>query len=328
MHRRLEENYDIRAKRVTTVRSAWRLETDAGSLYLKRAIISRAELPFVVGLHGYLSQVAPGLAPRILRTASGADWLDVDGDAYLLSDCLTGREADYLRPGDQEAVAAGLAQFHRLAGGYRSPGPAGARRWYGTWPARIAVRLRDLERYQAAAGSGKGRFDRTYLALGTDYQRQAERARACLGTAEYRLVSARAATAGEVCHHDLAHHNMLLDSGWVRFVDLDYAVADTILHDLANLAGHLLRLSGWDIAPVQAVLERYWQGRTPSLPALKVLGAMLIWPQDYWQIGRQYYDERQPWTEEEFLDLLERKCGQPQARALFLRRFWREYELR
>ncbi|MGE5550673.1 MAG: CotS family spore coat protein [Bacteroidota bacterium] len=323
---RLEEQYNLRVKTCARARSAWRIETDAGPRFVKRTQADRESLPFVTGLHDYLDRTWPGIAPRIHRSRTGEAAFQYGLDNYLLLDALPGREADYLNPGDPGAVAAGLAAFHRAARGYDLASAPPSRRRHGSWPGIMTARLADLDRFWRLAKTRGGCFDRAYLALRAAFLPEAAAARDYLLASAYPRLAADAALSREICHHDLAHHNALIEGDTVRFLDLDYAVGDTVLHDLANLCGHLLRLFGWELDPVRAVLARYWAGPPPPA-ALAVLGGMLLWPQDCWQIGRQFYDEHQPWTEDEFLALLRRKCGKTRARRGFLRRFWREYQL-
>jgi CotS family spore coat protein len=183
------------------------------------------------------------------------------------------------------------------------------------------VRLHDLDRFLALAKLGDGRFDRAYADLWPAYRRQAEHASRLLCGAVYEQHARLASARGEICHHDLAHHNVLLAQGLASFVDLDYAVADTALHDLANLCGHVMRLHNWSWEPVRLALASYWEEIPPAADDRTVLGMMLLWPQDYWQIGRQFYDERQPWPTERFMDLLERKCGKGGERRRLLWRY-------
>lgn len=312
----------------SAVRAAWLLATDRGPFYLKRLRVEPRELPFVLALHDHLAAHAWGIVPEPVRTRDGRASFTAAGGAYLLLSPLPGKEADYKVPGESERTAAGLADFHQAAKGFRPPAGFGPRRYYGTWRVRLELRLRDLDRYRTRAENGRGRFDRSYLALWPDLHRQAVEARSLLEGPAYERLSLRAAVVREICHHDLAHRNVLLDGKTVRFLDLDYAVGDTILHDLVNLAGHLNRLHNWAPEWFLAALGAYWRRGYPGAEACEVMAAMLLWPQDYWQIGRQYYDERQPWPEEEFLALLARKCGSPQARLDFLAAFRRELGLR
>ncbi|MGE5528256.1 MAG: hypothetical protein ACM3X6_03835 [Patescibacteria group bacterium] len=319
--------YGLTVAGIEPVRSAWRLSTDLGCLYVKRTAAPPDILPFIVGLHDHLARAAPGLAPAVLRATDGAAHLDWAGHKYLVLCSLAGREADYYRDGDLAAVAAGLRHLHSAAR-HNSLSPPGKSTWYGTWPFRLKERLADLDRFVDLAKARGGPFDLAYRRLWHDYRPQAAAALAKIGGGDYRRQAAAALAEREICHHDLSHRNVLIFRGRAGFLDLDYAVADSVLHDLANLAGHLLRLRTYAFHPVDAALASYYGGARPEREAMEILGAMLLWPQDYWQIGRQRYDERQPWSEERFLALLARKCGQPRSRLRFFRRFGRAYGLR
>ena len=38
------------------------------------------------------------------------------------------------------------------------------------------------------------------------------------------------------CHHDFAHHNLLIDKqGEINVIDFDYCILDSHIHDLASL---------------------------------------------------------------------------------------------
>ncbi len=317
----------MRVLKAEAWRAAWRLETDRGTYYLKKTAAAAADLPFLVGFHDHLCQKVPGLVPVVKRDKAGRACLSHAGGHYLLLSGLSGREADYLRPGDLERTAAGLRVFHQAARGYRPEFCPPSRYRYGRLRQVGSALLSDLERYRMLALHDGRAFARAYLSFWANFFPQAGQVEACLGRTDYPVLAARAGSAAEICHHDLAHHNVLIDGGAVRFLDLDYALADTHLHDLANLLNHLLRLFGWDPDPARACLENYY--RPGSIPAAEaaVLGVLLLCPLDYWQIGRQYFDERQRWTEDHFLSLLERKCGRYQARIAFLRGFWREHRL-
>lgn len=314
--------YGLRIVAVLPVRAAWLVQAEGGRYYLKRTAARQEDLPFLAALHDHLTATAPGLTPELRRPADGGYGLVWNGQFYLLYEELPGREADYTLGGDVEAVAAGLADFHRAARGLAPMPPPGSRRCYGRWPAWFAGRLRDLRRYRHLGHWRNGAFDRAYQALLPRYLIQAQNALAWLNASAYSMLCRDAAAAGQICHHDLAHHNALVDGDTVRFVDLDYALADLALHDVANLFGHLIRLFAWELEPVRRALGGYWP-RPPGADDLLVLGAFILWPQDFWQIGRQFYDERQPWTEEHFLALLQRKCGRTAERERFLAGFWR-----
>ncbi len=43
------------------------------------------------------------------------------------------------------------------------------------------------------------------------------------------------------CHHDLAHHNILINKEEVYFLDFDYAVIDLKVHDICNFINKAIK---------------------------------------------------------------------------------------
>jgi Ser/Thr protein kinase RdoA (MazF antagonist) len=130
------------------------------------------------------------------------------------------------------------------------------------------------------------------------------------GDAEQAAVARR----GGLCHHDLAHHNVLLTAAGPALVDFDCVLADLGLHDLANLLRRLLRLAEWDPAPGRAVLAAYRELRPFGEGEAAALLPLLRFPEEAWQTGHQYYAENLPWPEERYLELLARKGDTAPAR--------------
>ncbi|HYH05051.1 MAG TPA: hypothetical protein VEC37_18315, partial [Bacillota bacterium] len=115
---------------------------------------------------------------------------------------------------------------------------------------------------------------------------------------------------GEVlCYHDWAYHNVLIYQGAAYLIDFDYMLADLPVHDRVNLISRYLRLHGWS---TEALLKIVWNFDRfyPWLRGeLKLLRIYLMFPYEYWMLGRQYYLEKQPWGLKYFQDQWERKVA-------------------
>ena len=321
LRRLVECQFGLPILQAVPSRSAWRILTASGVFYLKCTAASGADLPFVIGLHGIVAGRAPGLAPKVMPNRIGEFHFRHDGCNWLLLEGLSGVEAEYGKVEDIRAVAAGLALFHQAAAGDRDSRLPLARYRYGSWTALMEERLDDLNRFKRLSLGENSPFARFYAALWELYHQQAYRALALLKRTDYARFAREAERRREICHHDLAHHNILLDDGSAHFLDLDYAIADNVLHDLVNLIHHVIRLYNWDAKPGREVIANYWL-KAPLEGCLAILTFMLLWPEDFWRIGRQRYDERQVWPETRFVDLLRRKCGSPGLRLGCLRDFW------
>ena len=58
---------------------------------------------------------------------------------------------------------------------------------------------------------------------------------------------------------------------------------------------------------------------------LALLYPFLLWPQDFWQVGLQFFAERLPWPAERFWATLSRRTADREEREGFLAWFKKEY---
>ncbi len=300
---------------LTPVRGAFLLRRGEERYCLKPTTLRRREAVFVAAVLDHLARVGLAGVPRLLRTADGEPVGRVGRRRFQALLWQEGREADYLRPGDAAAAAVAAARLHLAGQGFAPPFPR-LRVLFGSWPRRLRHKREELARFATAAGSlaRPTAFDREYARLAPRWLAAADLALAELAASPYPALSAAAARRGCLCHHDLAHHNVLLTESGPALVDFDYALADLGLHDLANLLRRVLRLSGWEAEPALSALAAYRDVAGFGPPEAAVLLPLLRFPEEAWQIGHGYYVENLPWPEERFLEQLARKGDAPPAR--------------
>lgn len=300
---------------LTPVRGVYRLTVGEDRYCLKPTRLSPREAIFVAAALDHLTKAGLSGAPRLLPTLGGTPVGRVGRRRFQLLRWRDGEEADYLRPGDAEQAAVALARLHLAGEGFVPPFPR-LRVHFGRWPAILRRKRADLAHFAAlAAGAPQPTaFDREYAAHAGTWLAEADLALRELSASPYRALSAAAAHRGGLCHHDLAHHNVLLTGAGPALVDYDYALADLGVHDLANLLRRLLLLTGWDLAPARAVLAAYRDLAPFGRPEAALLVPLLRFPEETWQLGRQHYVEDLPWPEERYLEELARKGGTPPAR--------------
>ncbi|WDC85020.1 hypothetical protein PL321_05665 [Caloramator sp. mosi_1] len=93
---------------------------------------------------------------------------------------------------------------------------------------------------------------------------------------------------------------------------------DTHLHDLSSLLIRNLRYGNWDIKLFNFILNEYGRYVPVTLEEVNLIFCFMEFPQDFWQVGLQYYVEKQPWTEENFLKRLNRVVLDCENRFKFL----------
>jgi CotS family spore coat protein len=222
------------------------------------------------------------------------------GNRYLVTRRLPGREADYCQSSDLSAAIAAMAEFHHYTQRYTQTLKQG-------WSLLVYEPEREWRRYlsemetcrRLAARSGDS-WSRQYLRLWCYFRNQAWLA----------LRDVRARNVPEVkaiCYHDWAWHNLIRYGHQAYLIDFDYMLIDRPAHDRANLIARYLRLYDWSreaLIKVLGLFDRFYPWRCGELSLLRIY---LLFPYDYWILGRQYYLEKQPWSVKYFQDQWQRK---------------------
>lgn len=314
--------YDLEVRRFVQDAPIYVLETSSGRKALKASNLSQFELEYIT--HSLADLDKQGLKSVVvpLEASDGSRFFRWGDSHYLLMDWVKGRHCDYLIESDALMVAKALARLHSASGNIRLD-PVPDTRWLlGVWPLHFSRRLDQLKSFARLARkrSVPHSFDRLYLRDFDRYYREAVGGLEKLSDSDYtelcQDLSLRA-----FCHRDLAYHNILVDDGGPRFLDFDYSLVDLGLHDLADLLLRNLVLMGWKWERASHILDAYGSVIPLDHRAYSVLEAFLQFPHEYWQIGLQYYYEKQHWSEEYFLARYNRKLKSPDLRQRFLNTF-------
>lgn len=298
--------FGLRALDRSPLRGAWLVRTPDGPVVVKESTLSIRALRFVAAAQRHvLSRGCAAVVP-CLATADGHPYAVLDGRRFVVSRWVDGRECDFADLADLARAVAALASLHVSSAGFQPPPGCPDRVRWGTLPGLFAARVAAMSAW--AQAEGRSWFDECYRQEAPYYLEQARRADLLLGVSPYGLRSRSYAASGALCHHDCVDNNVLVTPDRVvRLVDFDYCLCDIPHHDLANLIARDSRRFGWKIERTRVILQAYRRVSALDSGDLAVLLALLQFPQDFWQVGLQYYAERQPWPVERFEDSLRRK---------------------
>jgi CotS family spore coat protein len=304
-------------------RKVWRLKTDGAPLYLKKTKLTPCELQFINAALTHLYRQGFARTPPLLTNFRGEPFIRVANDIYILTPWLNGRELDFRLFMDLKQASSFLAQFHLHSRGFTPP-PQLTRTGWPDWPSLLTSRISQLKDFCRFARAEKETitFSRLYLRYFEPFYRQAVLSLERLAAVPYREVSATARQQSGFCHHDYSGRNILrtYDNG-LSLVDFDYCLQDIRIHDLINLLVRNLKHNNWRPELCRLILTTYHQEAALTVEEIRVLQVLLSWPQDFWQIGLQYYVEKQPWPPGRFLKKLEHRVRQRLEREHFLKEF-------
>lgn len=302
------------------VRKVVRLNTSLGALALKKFKLTDEELEYsLCAMRHVLEQGFR--VPRLIPTAEGELFVRSEGAKYFVMEWLTGRESSYSRVYDLALATRGLADFHQAATGFQPPDSPGKEQW-GTWTGHFQERIAEMRDWITRAEQGETAFDNMYLAVCAYGIEEALRAVELLESSRYEEISQEEQSWQGFCHHDYAHHNVLITKQrQVALIDFDYAISDIRAHDLASLVLRNMKSEKWDERTAFFIIKSYFERIDPHEGEERLLHAMMRFPQDLYEAGRFYYvDQNRP------RDLLEsrlRKWAEQKERR---DRFFREFE--
>ena len=125
------------------------------------------------------------------------------------------------------------------------------------------------------------------------------------------------------CHHDYAHHNILVDgSGELNIIDFDYCILDSHLHDLCSLFIRAMKGGKWSKDTANIILNSYCTSNDVDEKELKIMKYFIKFPQSFWQIGLQYYWEQQQWEEEFFINKINKYIEDIYYREDFIEQYF------
>jgi CotS family spore coat protein len=239
-------------------------------------------------------------------------------------DWVEGRECRYKREEELKKAIKAVAELHKASAGYVPPKAARPRVFYNKWVDKCRKKSAELLEFSKTIEEKEyiDDFDEMFSGQLEYYLQQARESTEMINRSSYFEISGESERAGEFCHHDLANHNFLIsEEDNIYLIDFDYCIMDTRLHDLCSLIIRNMRYGVWDVNKAYFIINEYDRIYSIDGKDLEVIKALMTFPQDFWQVGLQYYVERQPWTMEYFLMRLCRIVNDREIRDSFLKEF-------
>jgi len=309
---------------IVPYRNVFRIITQKGMYSLKRVIYSKEEMDFIMSAIEHLKKNGFKNMMEYVRKEDGSIFYEYDGEKYYLTEWVDGRELDYLNPIDLESATHLLTQFHKASQGFEPTVIPDSRNLLGKWPENFRERIYEMNemKFRALLKRGRTEFDKIYLEFVDMCLEDARRALKLLTDSPYEELVYKAKEEKGFIHHDYAHHNLLQSfDGKLYILDFDYCAVDIRIHDLGSLIIRNMKKTGWDIDKALYIIELYDKEIPISNDELKVLVPFFLFPQDFWQISRQYYIERKDWGDRDYLDKMNTKSQYTISRREFIEEF-------
>lgn len=303
----IKNNYDISASDCIELKNIYKIKTDNGSYCLKKIQYELPHLKFILGAMNHLQKRNFDRVPKFIRSVDGKDYIDFDGKYAYLIPWINSRLSNYDNPFDLKKAATKLAELHKCSEGFCLSRDMKPRNYWFKWPEIFRTRVDEILDFEKRINqkAHKTEFDKLFLSMIYDeIKRGLDAIEELKGSGYYEYMDKEVMKLC-FCHHDYAHHNVLVDkNGKIIIIDFDYCILDSHLHDLSSLLIRTMKDGRWNINTAKFILNSYSEKKIVEGLEIPIMSAFIKFPQQFWQVGIQYYWEEQMWGEEFFMKKL------------------------
>lgn len=322
----IEENYNINVKSIIKVKNSYKVEADEGEYCVKKINYDFPHFNFIISAISHLQKKQFKTIPEIILNNKGKNYIKIDESYGYLTKWIPSRVSNFNNPIELQKVSRKLAEFHLCSRGFninRDMNPRiGWFSWVNVFNTRCSEILDFRKRiYQKAHRS---EFDKIYLENIDNEIKRGERAvEGLLNNNYFNLMNKEVRNLG-FCHHDYAHHNILIDQNQqINIIDFDYCILDTHLHDVSSLLIRAMKDGKWNEKTSNLIIDSYREALDINSDEFKIMKYFIMFPQSFWQIGLQYYWEQQNWEEEVFINKIMRYLEDIEYREGFLEEYFK-----
>lgn len=322
---KLFEKFDLKILDLIPVRKVYLLVTNKGDKILKRIDCTLEEFDFIVNALKYIGTNFN----RVMNfedTIEGNKYAEWKGEFYCIMNKVKGRECEFSNPIDLAVSAKGIGELHKASEGFRNKNSN--KNICGNLLKNLNRKKEEMLFFKRMVNlyENKVEFDDIFLRNIDSYVKKINDCLAFLNkTAYFKLCSEEDKIV--LCHHDLAHHNIIINDDNAYFIDFDFSVIDLKIHDLCNFINKVTKSFLFDMDKAKVIIDNYCTTNTLNKNELNVLFGMITFPEDFYDISKDYYAKRKNWDEQIFVSRLKRKINFEPDREEFLQEFKKEYSI-
>ncbi len=309
LKRLVEKNYDITVLNILKYKNVYKIIGVEGDFCLKQFKYDFYRLKHVLEVFKYLIDENFENVLDIIPAFSGEKYVELNNIYFYMTKWIESRELNYSNTYDIIRASQHIAKFHNYSEGFVPNYKIEADIRWGKWIDIFNKKINDILKFKQIIEekNEKSIFDKIYLKNLDENIKLGNQSIENLKKYNYENIISEHENKGYICHHDLANHNILIDChNKIYFIDFDYVILDSFLHDLSSFINRVLKYGRWTTDKFNIIIDSYKDVKDISKNEISLALSFMLFPNDFWQLGIQYYYENITWTSEKFLKRLTR----------------------
>lgn len=300
--------YDLTVYRAGRVKGAWMLETDQGLKNLGSCSYSEGKVQFEQKVKQFVMD--RGFSGVDLYVPNREQGFLVQGpynEQFVMRNWFYGEECNAK---NREHVIKSVETLARLHTCMKGMELTESEKEFCLQPKLTELlerRNKELRRVRTYVRSKKQKnlFEQNFLAQFDAQFAAAEQATCKLQEADYEEYYTEQVAKGNLLHGNYTHHSVLLLPGnGMAVIGFDKVVTGVQIQDFYLLFRKMMEKWDWDISLGESMLAAYNDIRPIPEVEQWLLGVMLSYPEKFWKVANQYYNNRKSWIPEKNMQKL------------------------
>ena len=320
----VKENYSLCINNIEKIKNVFKIGTEDEMYCLKIINYEFKHFLFIVGAIKHLQRNGFQSIPQIIKTIDNDEYIMLEKKHAYLTPWVDARECNYDNPLDIKLCTSKLAQLHIKSLDFKVTPEMKPRIAWLKWIETFKTREDEILDFKRRINEKENitEFDHFYLKIMDEELSRSKNSISNLCKSDYIDKMKDEIKHRGFCHHDYAHHNVLMEKGGgVSIIDFDYCILDTHLHDLSSLLLRRMKGGKWSIENALFIMDEYNATNLIYKSDIEVMAAFMEFPQEYWQIGIQCYWEKRIKGEDFFVKKLEKMHDDEESKQIFIEKF-------
>lgn len=320
----IKDKYLIEIETIEKIKNSYKIKTKDGDYGIKVIKYQYPHFYFIFQAIKHLRNRGFTKIPEIIKTKDNLEYIRLGNNFAYLNKWIESKSCNYSNLNDLKLASETLGELHSCSEGFTINNTMRPRVAWFSWIKVFETRCEEIldfkkRIYQKAY---KSDFDEVYLSAIKEEIDRGKRAIDEIKNSNYFELMNREVLKRGFCHHDYAHHNVLINNNRkVNIIDFDYCILDTHIHDLSSLLIRTMKDGSWSNDIANYILKSYEGTHSLYSDEVQLMKGFIRFPQGFWQIGLQYYWEQQPWGEEVLINKLNKYLNDRVNREKFLENF-------
>jgi CotS family spore coat protein len=291
--------YQVKFKDTDKQRAVYKIESNSREYCLKKVYYEVDELLFVYSAIEWLYRNNINV-PRILSTADHGRYVRYNDMLFILTDWVKGDKCNFDDLDNLNMTSRNLGKLHDISLGFSPILGSKHKEGFNNLTESLTKHTLQLVENEKLALRYKDYFSNIYTLSFRNSIPLANLSTTIANTIKYDNLST------SICHNDYVSKNLIINQDKVFVIDFDKCRYDYCAFDISYCLRRLMRreTTCWNGDLAINFLQQYELNHPLTLDDYKYILAYLAFPQKYWKLSRDYYNNISRCNKKAFINLL------------------------